>query len=727
MTRRLMPMACTLLLMSSAWFCPGVQAAEVTYEVDKASGRVEKAIFPDGSYITYSYDPNGNRTSAIVTDLGDPTAPGEPSFSSVGSNSASVSWAASTDNVKVTGYEYRLGTQPWVSVTSTSVSLSGLAGATTYAFAVRAKDASDNYSPESSGSFTTLDNGAPSAPGTPTFAGITATSATASWTAATDDSGIAPTYEYLIDGVQWQPNGTALSVSLSGLTTATSYNFRVRARDAAQNPGPETSGSFTTLDNQAPTAPGTPTFSSITQSGAIASWTASTDNVEVAEYRYSLDGLQWTSNGTGLSVTLGGLNASTSYTMRVQARDDADNFSSISSGSFSTIDSSPPGAPGQPEFSSITETTARADWSAASDNVGVVEYQYSLNGAEWASNGTLLYLNLTGLIAGTNNTLQVRARDAANLFSSVSSNSFTTADSTAPGAPGTPSFSSITGTSASVTWSAATDNVGVTAYQYRTNGGSLVQVSGPPVSLSGLSQATTFTVEVRARDAVGLWGPFSSNSFTTLDTSAPSAPGTPTFSNITATSATASWSAASDNVGVTGYEWHRTGGSWTSSSGSPASLTGLSPATTYTFQVRARDAAGNWGSVSSASFTTPAAVTISNRNVTTHITGAAVAQAHYQLQSSGDIMASMSASTALEHVGDWLSPKSGMSNFQVRQASGNCAGVAVGSWVASGNWLVTANSPQTIATCSMTIQIRAVSNPSEILGSAFITLQATRP
>ena len=42
-------------------------AGNVTYTVDPASGRVTRATYPDGSYITYTYDLNGNRTSAVVT------------------------------------------------------------------------------------------------------------------------------------------------------------------------------------------------------------------------------------------------------------------------------------------------------------------------------------------------------------------------------------------------------------------------------------------------------------------------------------------------------------------------------------------------------------------------------------------------------------------------------------------------------------------------------------
>ncbi|MFL6121220.1 cellulase family glycosylhydrolase [Actinophytocola sp.] len=91
------------------------------------------------------------------------------------------------------------------------------------------------------------------------------------------------------------------------------------------------------------------------------------------------------------------------------------------------------------------------------------------------------------------------------------------------------------------------------------------------------------------------------------DTQAPTTPGTPTASGVTAGSAALSWSAATDNVGVTGYEILRaagtSGGTFTSvgtSATTSFTATGLSPSTSYRFAVRARDAAGNTSANSGA-------------------------------------------------------------------------------------------------------------------------------
>jgi len=68
--------------------------------------------------------------------------------------------------------------------------------------------------------------------------------------------------------------------------------------------------------------------------------------------------------------------------------------------------------------------------------------------------------------------------------------------------------------------------------------------------------------------------------------------------NVQATAASSSqinlsWSASTDNLGVTGYDVHRDGAFLKTVSGTSTSDTGLAAATTYSYQVRARDAAGN--------------------------------------------------------------------------------------------------------------------------------------
>jgi lysophospholipase L1-like esterase/chitodextrinase len=198
-----------------------------------------------------------------------------------------------------------------------------------------------------------------------------------------------------------------------------------------------------------------------------------------------------------------------------------------------------------------------------------------------------------------------------------------------PQAPTTPTNLTVlvtcTPLQVTLNWTASTDNVGVTGYDiYRaTNGGAFTSVVTTTTTtftepLNGLSQ-----YEVRARDAAG-----NTSSFTAPisalpppcptnppppDTQAPTTPGTPTASGVSASQATLDWSASTDNVRVVGYDIYRapgaSGGSFTSVGASTTTSftdSGLAASTTYRYQVRARDAAGNTSAFSAAvAVTTP--------------------------------------------------------------------------------------------------------------------------
>ncbi|WP_405968166.1 fibronectin type III domain-containing protein [Streptomyces sp. NBC_00015] len=91
------------------------------------------------------------------------------------------------------------------------------------------------------------------------------------------------------------------------------------------------------------------------------------------------------------------------------------------------------------------------------------------------------------------------------------------------------------------------------------------------------------------------------------DTQAPTAPGGLTSTGKTSSSVSLSWNAATDNVGVTGYDVYSGSARVLTVSGTSATVSGLSASTGYTFTVKARDAAGNTSAASnSVSVTTNA-------------------------------------------------------------------------------------------------------------------------
>ncbi len=100
---------------------------------------------------------------AAEHDTEAPTAPGTPAASAVTDTSATLGWAAATDNVAVTGYDVvRVSGDTETAVASTtaaSVTVSGLNSGTAYTFAVYARDAAGNRSARSATVGVTTDEG----------------------------------------------------------------------------------------------------------------------------------------------------------------------------------------------------------------------------------------------------------------------------------------------------------------------------------------------------------------------------------------------------------------------------------------------------------------------------------------------------------------------------------------------------------------------------------------
>ncbi|THA72279.1 beta-mannosidase [Streptomyces sp. A0958] len=96
-----------------------------------------------------------------------PTAPGTPAASAVTDTSVTLTWAASSDNVAVAGYDVvRVSGATATAVAAsagTSVTVTGLTADTAYSFAVYARDAAGNRSARSAAVSVTTDKG-PTAP-----------------------------------------------------------------------------------------------------------------------------------------------------------------------------------------------------------------------------------------------------------------------------------------------------------------------------------------------------------------------------------------------------------------------------------------------------------------------------------------------------------------------------------------------------------------------------------
>ncbi|TDD48745.1 hypothetical protein E1263_33080 [Kribbella antibiotica] len=84
------------------------------------------------------------------------------------------------------------------------------------------------------------------------------------------------------------------------------------------------------------------------------------------------------------------------------------------------------------------------------------------------------------------------------------------------------------------------------------------------------------------------------------DTQAPTVPAGLAAGTVTATTAALTWSASTDNVGVTGYDVLRNGSPVGTATTTSYQDGGLAPNTSYSYSVRARDAAGNTSAAGAA-------------------------------------------------------------------------------------------------------------------------------
>jgi PQQ-dependent dehydrogenase (s-GDH family) len=374
-------------------------------------------------------------------------------------------------------------------------------------------------------------------------------------------------------------------------------------------------------DTQAPSAPANLAASGITQTSLSLTWTASTDNTGVSGYDIFQNNVKINpSPVAATNYAVSGLTPATTYSYYVVARDAAGNISGNSNTINPTTqspDTEAPSAPTDLAASSISYNSFSLSWTAATDNIGVSGYNVYVNGNK--VNGSLITgtsFAVTALSELTAYTVYVVALDqAGNNTASSSIEVITTEapDLQAPTAPTNLSAAAITGTSLILNWTASTDNVGVAGYDVFRNNVKIntALVTGTSYNVTGLTNATSYSFYVKALDDAGNASTNSNTlNVTTPDTQEPTAPSNVAASAVTATTLTLSWSAASDNVSVTGYDVYQNNNkiNVTPVTGLSYNVTGLTATTTYGFYVQARDAAGNISANSNTiNVTTPSA------------------------------------------------------------------------------------------------------------------------
>ena len=175
-------------------------------------------------------------------------------------------------------------------------------------------------------------------------------------------------------------------------------------------------------------------------------------------------------------------------------------------------DTQPPTVPGNPRVSNLVCDAVNFAWNASTDNVGVAFYDVYHDGQLMKSvGGGTLSTSLT-VVGGVTWGLYVNARDAAGNVSQASTTVPITppqcqADTTPPSAP-SGLTGSASGTTVTLSWTAATDNIGVRAYDIYRNNAKVGTVTGTATAApattfidSALAASTAYQYYVVARDA----------------------------------------------------------------------------------------------------------------------------------------------------------------------------------------------------------------------------------
>ena len=177
---------------------------------------------------------------------------------------------------------------------------------------------------------------------------------------------------------------------------------------------------------------------------------------------------------------------------------------------------------------------------------------------------------------------------------------YTNSDTEAPTVPTNLKASNITTFSVDLSWTASTDNVGVTSYDIYVNGNLEVATSTTSITISNLLPDSNYSFAVLAKDIANNASQLSTplDTKTLKDEEPPTIPQNLVISNETESTFIISWDASTDNTKVGIYEIYVDDILYGSSNNEMFTANGLAPSTTYKVQVLAVDEVGNKSALS---------------------------------------------------------------------------------------------------------------------------------
>ena len=292
------------------------------------------------------------------------------------------------------------------------------------------------------------------------------------------------------------------------------------------------------------------------------------------------------------------------------------------------ITSGPPSQPGTLTATAVSPSEVDLSWGASTGSVSGYLIE-RCSGASCTSftqiaapAGTGTSYKDTSVSPSTSYSYRVRATDAAGDLSPYSNTASATTPAP-PSQPGTLTATAVSPSEVDLSWGASTGSVSGYLIE-RCSGASctsFTQIAAPAgtgtsYKDTSVSPSTSYSYRVRATDAAGDLSAYSNTaSATTPAATPPSQPGTLTATAVSPSEVDLSWGASTGSV--SGYLIERCSGASCTSftqiaapagTGTSYKDTSVSPSTSYSYRVRATDAAGDLSAYSNtASASTPAA------------------------------------------------------------------------------------------------------------------------
>ena len=413
---------------------------------------------------------------------------------------------------------------------------------------------------------------------------VGATSATLNW-----NSVPLATYDvrYRVVGGSWTTisNISGTSTSLSGLSTDTQYQAQVRSK-CPDNSTSAYSGtvSFTTSSTNCPNGISAFPYGESFEN-TIGDWTQNTGD----DLNWTVDANGTPSNGTGPSSAVDG-----TYYIYMEVSGNGNGFPNKRA-----IITSP-----CLDLSGETNASVTFNYHMTGNAVGTIDLEASGdNGNTWTSiwsrsgdQGAAWNNADVSLSAYTGATLLLRFNGVSGsswqgdiAIDNVEVTGGSGADTTPPSSPGNLTASSVAETTLTLTWDAATDNLGVTGYDVYEGNTNLGTVTGTTANITGLVAGTAYSFRVKAKDAAGNESGFSNTANVTTPGGALScsttevAPYSEGFE-----SGFGSWT----NVSGDDFDWSRRSG------GTPSNNTGPSSASEGSFYLYVESSSPNYSNLS---------------------------------------------------------------------------------------------------------------------------------